>query len=118
VRSLNTFAKIYLYSGVVDFRKQAHALALVVQHVMNRSPIEEGSLFVFVARDKRKIRILYWDKTGFALWWKGLDKERFIVPKPRGDTIELGDRELELILDGYDVFRVKPHEKISYERYS
>lgn len=118
MRSLNTFAKIYLYSGVVDFRKQAHALALVVQHVMNRSPIEEGSLFVFVARDKRKIRILYWDKTGFALWWKGLDKERFIVPKPRGYTIELGDRELELILDGYDVFRVKPHEKISYERYS
>ena len=118
MRSLNTFTHIFLYSGVVDFRKQAHALALVVQHVLGKSPLQEGALYVFVARDKKKLRLLYWDNTGFALWWKGLERDRFTLPKPTGNTLKLSDKQLELLLGGYDVFRVKPHNKIVYERYS
>jgi transposase len=118
MRSLAGFKAVYLYSGAVDFRKQAHALALVVQHGMSRSPLEEGSLFVFVSRDRRKIRLLYWDKSGFALWWKGLERERFIAPEPSGDTVELGQRQLDLLLAGFDAFRINGHKEIVYERYS
>ncbi len=118
MKSLETFENIYLYSGSVDFRKQAHALALVVQHVMNRSPLEDGTLFAFMSRDRKKIRLLYWDKTGFALWWKGLDRERFIIPKSSGDTITISQKELDLLLSGLDIFRAKGHKEIVYERYS
>lgn len=118
MKGLELFPNIFLYAGVVDFRKQAQALALVVQHTMGRSPIEAETLFVFVARDKRKLRLLYWDTTGFALWSKILESDRFFVPKPIGNTITLRHQELSLLLKGYDVFRMKPHKEISYERYS
>ena len=118
MRSLEGFPNIYLYSGVVDFRKQARGLAIIVEQVMKHSPLSEGSLFAFISRDKRKIRLLYWDQTGFALWWKELERDRFVLPKPRGDTLTLSNRDLELLLGGYDVFRMKPHEKVIYDRYS
>ncbi len=118
MRSIANFPKIFCYTGIVDFRKQAQSLAALVQHLLCKSPIDEDALYVFVSRDKRKIRILYWDKTGFALWWKGLEKDRFILPRPRNGTVQLSSQQLELLLSGYDVFRAKPHEKIQYERYS
>ncbi len=117
MKSISCFPKIFLYTGIIDFRKQAQSLAVLVQHALGKSPVDEDAMYVFISRDKRKIRLLYWDQTGFALWWKGLEKDRFILPKARNGTVELSPNQLELLLSGYDIFRVKPHEKIQYERY-
>jgi transposase len=72
-------------------------------------------LFVFGSRDRSKVKMLYWDRTGFALWLKRLEKAKFSWPKKLdADVIELSARELEWLLDGYEFWKMKPHEELKY----
>ena len=74
-----------------------------------------GALFVFTSRKRDTIRLLYWDRTGFALWIKQLQSERFLWPKLLdGDVITLSVAQLEWLLDGLDITRMKPHETLHY----
>jgi transposase len=73
-------------------------------------------LFVFCNRRRDKLKILYWERSGFVLWYKRLEKERF--PWPRRDpegVLQISGRELNWLLDGIDLFRIRPHEILSYE---
>ena len=72
-------ADIYLYMDVVDFRKSINGLIVVVEQDMNLNPFRDA-LFVFCNKKRDKVKILYWDKTGFALWYKQLEKHRFKWP--------------------------------------
>lgn len=117
MRTAISFPKVYLHLGKVDFRKQAHGLALLVQHELNLSPLEHA-LFVFVSKDRRRMKVLYWDESGFALWSKILEKDRFPVPKKDNQTMVIDAQTMDLILRGYDVLKTKPHKKIQLERYS
>ena len=60
---------IYLYKQPVDFRKSINGLSAIVEAEMDRSPFS-GAVFVFCNRRRDKVRALYWDKTGFCLWYK------------------------------------------------
>ncbi|NDW20538.1 IS66 family insertion sequence element accessory protein TnpB [Alteromonas hispanica] len=64
---------IYLCTDIVDFRKSINGLIVVVEQDMNLNPFRDA-LFVFCNKKRDKLKILYWDKTGFALWYKQLDK--------------------------------------------
>ena len=72
-------ADIYLYMDVVDFRKSINGLIVVVEQDMNLNPFRDA-LFVFCNKKRDKVKILYWDKTGFALWYKrhGATRSRFV----------------------------------------
>lgn len=76
LRSLDSFDHIYIYREAIDCRKQSASLALLVEKQMKLDPFSEY-LFVFTNKSKKQIRMLYWDKSGFALWIKKLEKERF-----------------------------------------
>lgn len=58
---------IYLYLGNVDFRKSINGLIVVVEQQMELNPFQDA-LFVFCNKKRDKLKVLYWDKTGFALW--------------------------------------------------
>ena len=60
-------ADIYLHMDIVDFRKSINGLIVVVEQDMNLNPFRDA-LFVFCNKKRDKVKILYWDKTGFALW--------------------------------------------------
>jgi transposase len=63
-----------------------------------------GALFVFCNRSKDKLKILYWDKTGFALWYKRLEKDKFKWPNSQqSDVLTLSKQQLDWLLSGYDV---------------
>ncbi len=76
--------------------------------------LREERLFVFCGRRKDRVKLLYWDRSGFALWYKVLEKEKFKWPKLDGDVIELTSEQLGWMLDGLDIARMRPHETLMY----
>ena len=69
-------AAIYLHSDPVDFHKSINGLSVIVEQAMGLSPFESG-VFVFCNRRCDKLKVLYLGKTGFALWYKRLEKDKF-----------------------------------------
>ncbi len=91
-----------------------HSLAVLVEHYLQRDPFAEG-LFVFCNRQRTSIKILYWERNGFCLWQKRLEKERFFWPKKVSQSVmTLTGQQLNWLLDGYDTARMKPHKKLQY----
>jgi transposase len=106
---------VYLCREVVDMRKSINGLSVLVEGGLSLD-LFRPALFVFCNRKRDKIKILYWERTGFVLWYKRLEKHRFAWSLPgKGDVVELTGRELNWLLDGIDVFSMKPHEEISFE---
>ena len=83
IRPSPQLTAVYICIEPVDFRKQASGLAAVVQDELALNPFSE-QLFVFTNRRRSHCRILYWERNGFVLWTKRLERERFHWP--RGDT--------------------------------
>ena len=114
IRPSNSSLKVYVYSKSVDMRKQIDGLAALVQIEMELDPFTK-SLFVFTNKRRDKLKILAWDKNGFLVWYKRLEKQRF--PKLRSDKNRvLSIKDLNLYLDGYDIDRFKPHEPLKIEK--
>ncbi len=67
---------IYLYCQTVDFRKSINGLVLVIEQELGLNAFDP-TLYVFGNKARDKIKCLYWDSTGFALWYKRLEKQRF-----------------------------------------
>lgn len=106
---------IYLYRDPVDFRKSINGLAAIVEDELN-VPLMNGALFLFCNRQKDKIKILYWDKTGFVLWYKRLEKEKFKWPNTSHlDLISLDEFKLNQLLSG---FTILGHQKIETDEFS
>ena len=84
---------IYLHKQPVDFRKSINGLSVIVEEHMQLSTFS-GALFVFCNRQRDKIKVLYWDQTGFCLWYKRLEKDKFKWPKQMiGEVLTLSERQ-------------------------
>ena len=106
-------ARIFVRPGATDMRKQISGLALLVQEQMKLSPFELG-LFVFCNGQRRIVKALYWDRTGFCLWMKRLERHRFPWPRDAEEArhqIDAG--QLRLLLSGIDFWGA--HEEIRYQ---
>ena len=68
--------EVFLHRDVVDFRKSINGLVGIVEGELEHDAYT-GALFVFCNKARDKLKILYWDKTGFALWYKRLEKQKF-----------------------------------------
>lgn len=107
--------KVYLACGNTDMRKSINGLSLLVEGAMGENPLS-GSLFVFCNRKKTILKLLYWDGTGFCLWQKRLEKDRFKWPEAEGKTLTITTRELMWLIDGLDIIPLKNHHRLSYSR--
>ncbi len=114
MKSVDNFDAIYIYNGKVDFRRSIDGLSTMVQEEL-KMDVFQNSLFLFFNKSKNKLKILYWDKSGFALWYKRLEEERFKIPKNiEGSHLALTSKELEWLLEGYDIAKMKPHQELKY----
>ena len=104
---------VYLYTGVTDMRKAVDGLSALVELQMEHSPFE-AAMFVFCNRRKDRIKILVWERNGFVVWFKRLEKECFKWPD-ENEAKSLTTEELNLLLDGYDIRRMKPHKNLNYQ---
>lgn len=109
---LPSHANVYLAPGTTDLRKSINGLSLLVEQQMGEN-LFSGSLFGFCNRNRTLIKLLYWDQTGFCLWMKRLEKDRFKWPETGTYSIQLTHRELSWLLDGLDL-KQTAHSPLNY----
>lgn len=100
--SLNT--SIWFYPEVVDFRKQIDGLVLLVSDQMRINPVS-GQLFLFRNRSANKLKMLWWDRNGFWLFYKRLERGRFQFPVLGSEAMELSRDQLSWLLSGLDCLK-------------
>jgi transposase len=93
--------RVFLYGAPVDMRNSFDGLYALARHGLQQDPLN-GQLFAFINRRATQVRVLYWDRSGWALWAKRLEAGRFI-----GDWREVRHREmdwtgLKLLLEGIE----------------
>jgi len=85
-----------------------------VSEVLALDPFCE-QLFVFTNRRRDRVKVLYWERSGFCLWMKRLERERFHWPSANTETVRLSGQELNWLLDGFDLSRWHPHRALHYD---
>ena len=106
---------VYIHRDPVDFRKSINGLAIIVEDAMTLSPMS-GAVYVFCNKKRDKLKILYWDRTGFALWYKRLEQHKFKWPRRLSEpVITLTEQQFHWLLEGYDITRMHPHVTLDYQ---
>jgi transposase len=97
-------AKVYLATASTDMRKGFDTLAALVKQFLKHDPLS-GHLFLFVGRGRDRLKILYWDGDGFAIWYKRLEEGTFRLPAVKSDaaSVQLKASELAMLLEGIDL---------------
>lgn len=99
---------VYVHRQPVDFRKSINGLSVLVQESMELD-VFSSAVFVFGSRRRDKIKILYWNKTGFCLWYKRLEKDKFKWPRQGDAVLLLTAEQFDWLLRGLDIEKLTPH---------
>lgn len=105
--------KVYLAMGNTDMRKSINGLSILVSGHLELAPFS-GHLFVFCNRKRNMIKILYWDRNGFCIWHKRLEKHSFKWPTSKEEIMTIGKRELTWLMDGLDIHQQDAHKPLKY----
>ena len=118
MRACGQELKVYLYRAPIDMRKGRNGLAALVQEAMQLDPFS-GALFIYVGMHFKALKILYWDRNGFAVWSKKIESaERYHWPQLLAqEIVELSTEQLNWLLEGYDIF-TQPHRMLKFQHAS
>jgi transposase len=104
MKSISEFENFYLHRAPTDMRKSINGLAGLVEAEM-KLDLKSSSLFIFCNKPRTRMKILYFDRSGFALWLKWLDQSKFPWPKDVDEeTIVITKEDLAMLLDGVNFF--------------
>ncbi len=106
--------RIFLCTAATDMRRGFDRLAEMVQQSLKQDPLS-GNLFVFRNRGGDKLKILYWDKDGFCIWYKRLEEGTFRFPRVAEgqSSVEVKASELAMLLEGIDLRSIKRVKRFS-----
>lgn len=102
--SLSSGNRYYLYQQPCDMRCGIYSLAGLVQNNLEQNPLS-GDIFIFIGKRGNQIRLLQWDRDGYALYIKRLERGTF--ERPRNGKLQLSAQELMLILSGIQLTSVR-----------
>lgn len=103
--SLPPSVRLFMATQPVDGRKGADSLMVLVREVFKHDPLS-GHLFIFFSRRCDRVRVVYWDRDGFAMWTKRLQRGRFrpsFSPDRKLGSTAIEAAELALIVEGIDL---------------
>ena len=108
-----TVDRVYLARGVTDMRKSIDGLAVLVQEAFNLDPFSPN-LFVFCNRKRDKMKILVWDKNGFWLYYRRLERGQFQWPADNqsGTPLKITRQQLRWLLDGLSLDQKHAHPEV------
>jgi transposase len=106
--SISGQVKVFLATEPTDMRKGFDTLAALVYEVLQLDPLS-GHLFVFRGKRADRVKILYWNTHGYAIWYTRLEKGNFRFPRPEQDaaSVTISATELAMLLDGVELSSVK-----------
>lgn len=108
-------AKVWLVLGATDMRRSINGLSLLVANHLEMD-VFSGQLYVFCNRGRTMVKILYWDRNGFCVWQKRLEKSRFFWPRSEREVLQMEHRQLSWLLDGLDPVTTKGHPELHFSR--
>lgn len=106
----NRAQAVYVYNLKIDMRSSYDRLSQLVESSGLKS--RSGSYFVFIGRNKKKVKVLYWDKDGYCIWQKRLEAGIFKIGL-NGGVDKISVSSLSLILSGMEYERIKVRNKFS-----
>lgn len=102
--------RIWLVAGATDMRKGFDGLSALVQTSLHDDPFS-GQLFVFRGRRGDRVKVLWWDGQGLCLYYKRLERGRFIWPRAQDGAVYLTPAQLSMLLEGIDWRRPQRTER-------
>jgi len=118
--SLSLPGRVFLCLLPTDMRKSFDSLMGLVEQQLGQDPLA-GDLFVFRSKRGDRLKLLYWDNDGLAIWYKRLEEGTFLFPTPGAERTQVGEHglvirpaELAMLLDGIDLAGAKRRKR--YQR--
>jgi len=111
---LNT-ARVFIRPGYTDLRKALNGLTIIIEQEMT-GEVFSGNLYIFCNRERKLIKAIWWDKTGFWLNQKRLEKDKYPWPETKEAVLELSAENLTMLLSGIDIF--KAHKPVIFNKVS
>lgn len=109
--SLSSSQRYFIYSDLADMRKGFDSLSGLVRSEFKMNPLS-GDVFIFLSRSRNKIKLLQWQRDGFAIYYKRLEKGRFELPDNiKGSCATISSQNLMLIMEGIKLSSIKKHKR-------
>ena len=113
---LTESTRVYVAASAVDFRKAINGLAALVVEEFETAP-NDGSVYVFYNRDADKVKCLFWDKNGFVLYHKRLERGRFKYGKSSDGSYTITHQQLDWLLAGLDFKLMAEFPELDFTHY-
>ena len=108
--------RVYVAARAVDFRKAINGLAALVLEQFEIAP-NDGSVYVFYNRGTDRVKCLFWDKNGFVLYHKRLERGRFKLGKSSDGSFNITHQQLDWLLAGLDFKVMAEFPELDFTRY-
>lgn len=104
--------RVWLCTEPTDMRKSFNGLSAAVKHRLSENPLN-GHWYVFINRRKTQMKILYFDRTGYAIWAKRLERGQFVVHADGERKKTLSFAQLQCLLEGIELKNTKRYKRFS-----
>ena len=108
--SFSSQQRYYIFRQPTDMRKGFNGLSGLVRSHCSHDLLS-GDVFIFLNRRRDRIKLLVWDRTGFVVWYKVLEKGTFELPMSEKDSLALSWAQLHLLLEGIEMKSVKQRKR-------
>lgn len=113
--SLPPAVRIFVATAPTNMHLSFDRLAALARDVLAQDPLS-GHLFAYFNRSADRVKILYWDRSGFCLWYKRLERGVFRLPRVGAAALELDPADLLLLLDGIELTTVARRTRFAAPR--
>jgi transposase len=111
--SLGSSHRYFLYGGPVDMRKGFDGLSGLVRNILDKEP-SSGEVYIFLNRNRTLIKLLHWERGGFVIYCKRLEKGTFTPPSRVSGSGTVHWPELVLMIEGIEI--KKSRQRLRYQK--